>query len=79
MQAQLAADSVKTPRHAEKDIVDYFRKWFGYMPSQKADSISPGDKPVISYLPAAGYTLQTRLAAILTGNVAFFTSNKPGS
>ncbi|MCW3118439.1 MAG: hypothetical protein JWM28_2521 [Chitinophagaceae bacterium] len=79
MQAQsTAADSLKG-KPAEKDIVDYFRKWFGYKPSQKADSISPGDKPVISYLPAAGYTLQTRLAAILTGNVAFFTSNKPGS
>jgi len=63
----------------EKDIVDYFRKWFGYKPSQKADSMRPGDKPVVSVLPAVGYTLQTRLAGILSGNVAFFTSDKPGS
>jgi outer membrane protein assembly factor BamA len=80
MQAQSAVtDSVMARQHSEKDIVDYFRKWFGYKPSQKADSIGPGDKPVISYLPAVGYTLQTKLAAILTGNIAFFTSNKPGS
>jgi len=72
-------DSVKTPLRKEKDIVDYLRKWFGYKPLQKADSIRPGDKPVVSVLPAAGYTLQTRLAAILSGNVAFFTKDKPGS
>ena len=65
--------------HKEKDIVDYLRKWFGYKPSQKADSVKPGDKPVVSILPAVGYTLQTRLAGILSGNLAFFTSNKPGS
>ena len=72
-------DSVQVTGHKDKDIIDYFRKWFGYKPSLKADSIAPGDKPVITYLPAAGYTLQTRLAAILTGNMAFFTSDKPGS
>src|SRR6185295_13403221 len=80
MQSQVnIRDSLKASQHADKDLVDYFRKWFGYKPSQKADSISPGDKPVISWLPAAGYTLQTRLAAILTGNIAFFTSTKADS
>ncbi|MES1217602.1 MAG: hypothetical protein ABUT20_18990 [Bacteroidota bacterium] len=80
MQAQVTTtDSVTSTKRPEKDLVDYLRKWFGYSPSQKADSIVPGDKPVISYLPAVGYTLQTRLAAILIGNVAFFTSDKPGS
>src|SRR5258706_14956358 len=72
-------DPVNTPLRKEKDIVDYLRKWFGYEPLQKADSIKPGDKPVISVLPAAGYTLQTRLAAILSENVAFFTKDKPRS
>jgi len=72
-------DTSQSEKTKEKDIVDYFRKWFGYKPSEKADSIRPGDKPVVSILPAAGYTLQTRLAAILSGNVAFYTSNKPGS
>ena len=80
MQAQVTTtDSATSTKRPEKDLVDYLRKWFGYSPSQKADSIAPGDKPVISYLPAVGYTLQTRLAAILIGNVAFFTSDKPGS
>jgi outer membrane protein assembly factor BamA len=62
-----------------KDIVDVFRQWLGYKTSSKSDNIKPGDKPVISVLPAAGYTLQTKLAAILSGNIAFFTSDKPGS
>lgn len=34
---------------------------------------------VVSVIPAAGYTLQTRLAAILSGNIAFYTSKDPGS
>lgn len=70
-------DTSQAQKSKEKDIVDYFRKWFGYKPSEKADSIRPGDKPVVSILPAAGYTLQTRLAAILSGNVAFYTSSNP--
>ncbi len=66
----------KTPG---KDLVDVFRKWFGYKPSAKSDTIRVGDKPVISVLPAVGYTLQTRLAAIVAGNIAFFTSHNPAS
>lgn len=72
-------DTSRLQEPTQKDIVDYLRKWFGYKPSEKANSIKPGDKPVLSVLPAAGYTLQTRLAAILSGNVAFYTSPKPGS
>ncbi|MGC4038055.1 MAG: BamA/TamA family outer membrane protein [Chitinophagaceae bacterium] len=73
------AQNADTTQAPQKDIVDYLRKWVGYKPSEKADSIRPGDKPVLSILPAAGYTLQTRLAAILVGNVAFYTSPTPGS
>ncbi|MFT3704276.1 MAG: BamA/TamA family outer membrane protein [Agriterribacter sp.] len=63
----------------QKDIVDCFRQWFNFKPSTKTDEMKPGDKMVISVIPAVGYTLQTKLAGILSGNVAFFTSNKPGS
>jgi len=41
--------------------------------------IKPGDKPVISVVPAIGYTLQTRFAAIIAGNIAFYTSKKPSA
>ncbi|HVZ57308.1 MAG TPA: hypothetical protein VG870_11660 [Chitinophagaceae bacterium] len=60
-----------------QDIVDVLRRWFGYKPSSKTDTIRLGDKPVLSVLPAVGYTLQTRLAAIVAGNLAFFTSQHP--
>ncbi|MDP4283169.1 MAG: hypothetical protein Q8891_02005 [Bacteroidota bacterium] len=69
-----SADTIKDVK--EKDISDVFRQWFGLKPSSKSDSINRGDPPVISVLPAIGYTLQTRLAAILSGNVVFFTSEK---
>jgi hypothetical protein len=72
-----AADTSKGTQ--EKDITDVARKWLHLKPSSKSDTIKPGDKPVISFIPAIGYTLQTRFAAILSGNTAFFTGNKPGS
>lgn len=70
---------VDTAQNNGKDIVDVIRQIFGYRPSAKSDNIKPGDPPVISVLPAIGYTLQTKLAAVLSGNIAFFTSNKPTS
>jgi hypothetical protein len=63
----------------DKDIMDVFRSWLRLKPSSKSADIKPGDKAVISVLPAIGYTLQTRFAAILAGNAAFFTSTKPES
>lgn len=66
-------------KHTEKDFIDVLRKWFGYKPSEKADTLQVGDKPVLTILPAIGYTLQTRFAAIISGNTAFFTSKNPDS
>lgn len=65
--------------HNEKDIVDVFRQWMGKKSNTKYENFKPGDKPVITVLPAVGYTLQTKLAAILSGNIAFFTSEKRNS
>lgn len=77
---ETATDSLNTKtEYPQKDIVDYLRKWLRLSPSQKADSIKPGDKMVVSVIPAVGYTLQTRLAAILSGNVAFYTSKNPNA
>ena len=61
-------------KRKEKDITDVLRKLFRLSPSQKSDNMQPGDDPVISFLPAVGYTLQTRFAAILSGNIAFYSS-----
>jgi hypothetical protein len=75
------SDTINTVNssYLQKDIIDCFRQWFKLKPSTKAEGIQPGDKMVISVIPAVGYTLQTRFAGILSGNVAFFTSNKPNT
>ncbi|MFT3843980.1 MAG: hypothetical protein QM725_02920 [Lacibacter sp.] len=64
--------------NSEKDIVDIAKEILGFQSSNKT-IIKPGDKPVFSALPAIGYTLQTRIAAIITGNAAFYTSKKAGT
>jgi hypothetical protein len=63
----------------DKDIIDVARQLFRLKPSSKLDVIKPGDKPVLSFLPAVGYTLQTRFAAIVAGNIAFYTKNDPSA
>src|SRR3978361_349009 len=54
----------------EKDIKDVYRKLFNIKQS-KTESDSITSKPVVSAIPAIGYTLQSRLALILSGNIAF--------
>lgn len=57
----------------EKDIFDVIKAAFVKTDKQvKVDSITT--KPVMSILPAVGYTLQTGLAATISGNIAFRTS-----
>jgi len=59
----------------EKDIIDVISSVFVKADKNaKVDSI--GTKPVISILPAFGYTLQTSLAATISGNIAFRTALK---
>ncbi|MBS1748458.1 MAG: BamA/TamA family outer membrane protein [Bacteroidetes bacterium] len=67
------------PSVPQRDITDYLRKWFSFKPSEKTGSMQPGDHLTVSVLPAAGYTLQTRLAAILSGNIVFYTSANPNA
>ncbi len=57
----------------QKDIVDVLSKAFHI--HSKPGVISTPKKFYYSVLPAAGYTLQTRLAAILAGNVAFYSDH----
>lgn len=70
--------SIET-QSAKRDIVNVLKELFGFHVTDKTSNMKPGDKPVFSILPAAGYTLQTRLAAIISSNVAFYTSKKPNT
>lgn len=54
----------------EKDIKDIYRKLF-YIKQSKIEIDSITSKPLVSAIPAIGYTLQSRLALILSGNIAF--------
>lgn len=71
--------SLKYPLRAEdslvkqKDIRDVIAVIFNKKPDPVKDSIKANKKFQFSLLPAIGYTLQTRLAAIIAGNVAFHT------
>ncbi|MFD0765208.1 BamA/TamA family outer membrane protein [Mucilaginibacter lutimaris] len=57
---------------AQKDLYDVIRSIFNKKDSVANKGINViGTKPVFSVLPAVGYTLQTKLAVTLSGNIAF--------
>lgn len=57
----------------EKDIADVLHSVFHLKsPPKKKDTL--GLRPVISVVPALGYSLQSRLAILLAGNMAFRTA-----
>jgi outer membrane protein assembly factor BamA len=57
---------------AQKDLYDVIRSVFNKkgIVDNKATKVI-GSKPIFSVLPAIGYTLQTKLAVTLSGNIAF--------
>ncbi|HWD89890.1 MAG TPA: BamA/TamA family outer membrane protein [Mucilaginibacter sp.] len=55
----------------QKDLMDLVRSMLRSGSSQKSDSV--GSKPVVSMVPAVGYALQSRMAVLLSGNMAFRT------
>jgi hypothetical protein len=67
---------VTTDTSQQKDMYDVLQSVFvkNYKPA-KNDSI--GRKPIISFIPAIGYSLQTAAAVTLSGNIVFRSS--PGS
>jgi hypothetical protein len=68
-------DSVRHDSVSQVDIGDVLHKAFHLPPSyKKNDSI--GAKPVISVVPALGYSLQSRLAVLLSGNATFRTARQ---
>jgi hypothetical protein len=66
-------DSAINERQNQRDMGDVVHSVFHLKPAyKKNDSI--GSKPVISVVPALGYSLQSRLAVLLSGNAAFRTA-----
>ncbi|WP_317897860.1 BamA/TamA family outer membrane protein [Aurantibacillus circumpalustris] len=68
---EVREDSVKNsgvPTYEEKDIIDIFK--FKHAGGEGTGVKST--KPRITVVPFIGYTLQTRLAGIIAGNVAFY-------
>jgi len=59
----------------QMDMGDVLQSLFNVKPTKVRDTV--GAKPVISIVPALGYSLQSRLAILLAGNAAFRTA--PGS
>jgi len=67
------AVQVSTDTSRQKDLNDVLQSIFtkNYKTS-RVDTI--GRKPIISFVPAVGYSLQTSFAATLTGNIVFRSS-----
>jgi len=60
---------------AGTDLSDVAAGIFSKKKARKVKSDTITSKPVFSYIPAIGYTLETKLAVTLTGNVAFRTDS----
>ncbi|NCD72137.1 BamA/TamA family outer membrane protein [Mucilaginibacter agri] len=67
------ADTIKVEpkRSDQKDLPDVIRDLFHVKSAPQPDSVT--SKPEISVVPAIGYTLVSRLAIVLSGNMAFRT------
>src|ERR1700761_7813382 len=67
------ATKVRQDTAEQTDLSDVFESIFtkNYKPA-KTDTI--GRKPIISFVPAIGYSLQTQAAGTLTGNIVFRAS-----
>jgi hypothetical protein len=83
--AAIAQDTTKTTNdtatgYPQQDIVDFFKSKFKKQ-QVVVDTLIKGKLPnsdfTYTILPAIGYTLQTRLAIILAGNLTFNTSQVP--
>jgi hypothetical protein len=61
----------------ERDIVDFYRQIFRKKPPiEKCEPGKKAGKIHLAVLPAAGYSLVTRLAVVIAANGAFYTDNE---
>ena len=59
----------------QKDVMDVVSRVLGIEAKSEDELIKVAEKPFhFSVLPGLGYTLQTRMAAAITGNAAFYTT-----
>jgi hypothetical protein len=56
----------------QKDISDVLEEFFNVQPATTPDTVTT--KPSLTIIPALGYTLVTRLAFVLSGNMVFRTA-----
>jgi outer membrane protein assembly factor BamA len=56
----------------QKDIADVVKNWLNIKASNTKDSIRQQKRFNVAFVPAAGYSLQTRFAVVLAGNATFF-------
>jgi len=73
--ARAHADTISTMHtdsaiESEKDVKELYRELF-HIKHSKIEVDSVTSTPIFSFIPAIGYTLQSRLALILSGNIAF--------
>ena len=59
----------------QKDLSDVFSSIFKKNHTKKTQPDTITSRPIFSIIPAVGYSLQTKLAAVLSGNMAFKMSN----
>src|ERR1700716_2220116 len=63
---------VKKEEENQKDVTDIFAKLFHKKVSKEVEFIT--SKPSFTIVPALGYTLVSKLALVIAGNVAFRTA-----
>lgn len=69
-QTQTLSDTLHQPEVPQKDIVDILHKILHK--KNNGDTIRAGKKFNWSLIPAAGYTLQTGFAGVVSGNIGFY-------
>ena len=66
--------NAQTKEYTQEDLPDVVRRWLRAGPPHPKSQPKVG-KPQYSVVPAIGYTLSTGLAAIISGNMAFYMAN----
>jgi hypothetical protein len=64
-------DSVPSNQVPQKDLPEVLHSLFSKRPPSRDNYSIISNKPILSIVPAIGYTLQTKLAAVLSGNAVF--------
>ncbi|MGH1518109.1 BamA/TamA family outer membrane protein [Chryseobacterium sp. JK1] len=72
-ESQTSPDTLRQPAIPSKDIVDILHRILHKKSNE--DTVRAGKKFNWSLIPAAGYTLQTGFAGVVSGNIGFYQQN----